>query len=494
MRQHPKLESPLESQPLHPVLSSALASLDIQLEEELARYRRMRAMPDRLSRPGGRHLPHRSLDLISVSAIGGRTHPTETGNQIGTPAHDPACNPAHEIAPASGNGAQTSIHSTHGTVTAAGTESSAIAEPPVEYAGDHSALAITPPPSPGAPSTDTEPTSTLSQEQIEAIVKPLNPEGLDDYLESSEELLRSLAEEEAAVQVERGFVQSLLTPLGMGSMLLLLLSSAMFGYLVMNPSSLGQLFAPRHVAQEGIPDDQANSTQAIRPQPNLADKEFKDLNLDTLGTLRADSTSSKRSHLSTSPTSPSPAVPGNPVMTAPSPSPVANRSAANSTASTAPPSLSGSYSGARSAPPVLQPEPAPVVPSQPVPRVRTYDPPQPARRYSPPSYSAPTKPTTPPPPAASSPNPPAVKSPSPAAAVSPETRTNGSGSYDYKVVIPYDSDRTLETVKEAVPDAYLRNFPDGARIQTGAYSSETDAQRQVQELRSRGIAAEVYKP
>jgi hypothetical protein len=87
-----------------------------------------------------------------------------------------------------------------------------------------------------------------------------------------------------------------------------------------------------------------------------------------------------------------------------------------------------------------------------------------------------------------------VKSPSPAAAASPETRSTASGSYDYKVVIPYDSDRTLETVKESVPDAYLRNFPDGARIQTGAYSSETDAQRQVQELRNQGISAEVYKP
>ncbi|NJN48864.1 MAG: hypothetical protein HC805_02515 [Alkalinema sp. RL_2_19] len=59
-----------------------------------------------------------------------------------------------------------------------------------------------------------------------------------DYLESSEELLRSLAEEEATVAAERNVLEGLLTPFGVGSMLLMLLGSGMFGYLIMNPASL----------------------------------------------------------------------------------------------------------------------------------------------------------------------------------------------------------------------------------------------------------------
>ncbi|MBE9013456.1 hypothetical protein IQ250_25005, partial [Pseudanabaenaceae cyanobacterium LEGE 13415] len=41
----------------------------------------------------------------------------------------------------------------------------------------------------------------------------------DDYLESSEHLLKSLEREEAKVEVERGFLHSLSTPFGIGSML-----------------------------------------------------------------------------------------------------------------------------------------------------------------------------------------------------------------------------------------------------------------------------------
>lgn len=130
----------------------------------------------------------------------------------------------------------------------------------------------------------------------------------DDYLESSEHLLRSLEREEAKVEVERGFLQSLSTPLGIGSMLTLLVSSAMLGYVIMNPSILSGI--AQRVAQPEVAQTPAGEvTNADIPNsPPLDRDEFSDLGLDTLSVVR---------------TKPAPVA----VAPAPSPSPTASPAA-----------------------------------------------------------------------------------------------------------------------------------------------------------------------
>lgn len=60
------------------------------------------------------------------------------------------------------------------------------------------------------------------------------------------------------------------------------------------------------------------------------------------------------------------------------------------------------------------------------------------------------------------------------------------------VVTPYTGDRSLEEARQAVSGAYVRNFPQGAQVQLGAFSNADSAQSLVQELNSQGIPAQVY--
>ncbi len=475
MRQFPKIESPTEVpavQPLHPVLSGALASLDIQLEEELTRYRRMRVNPDRTPRRANRRSASKPLDLIRVSgAVDGSP---QVSPAIATPAQNGVDLQRSPLTHQPNRPTDHSVSSTSSVDTAT-------IPPHLQTSG----LAIAPQPSENPLASDPANDTSLSQEQIEAIAKPLSPQRLDDYLESSEELLKSLAEEEAAVQAERGFVQSLLTPLGAGSMLLLLLSSAMFGYLVMNPSSVGRLFTAGNNRSDGTGSNQGSQTGMISPQPNLAAQEFKDLNLNTLGTLKADSAAPQLSSTapSSSAASPAPNVPPQPTVT----------STRLGTTGSLGASSTGSQAPAPSAPLASRSEPAAAPPRQAAPPIKTYEPPRPARTYTEPRQSTATRPDAIPSATRSYTPPAEIRKSTPAPPVSTPVQTSSS-SFDRKVVTHYDGDRTLEEVKKVVPDAYVRNFPDGARIQLGAFTNEADAEARAQQLRKQGISAEVYKP
>lgn len=447
MRHHPttdsssqlSLRSPSEKARLHPTLSSALANLDIQLEEELARYRRQRFNSERPQRQPGRKPSAKSLDLISIAATGSKAAP-HAG-----PASETVAENGLDIS--QGNASTVSSGASSGLVVAT-------------QAGDNANLMAS---------------AALAEE---ALTEPPNKAKLDDYLESSEELLRSLAEEEARVRAERGFMQNLLTPLGIGSLLLLLLSSAMFGYVVMNPASLSQLFAAKDSANS--PTSTASGTNAATdtPEPNLATQEFKDLNLDTLGTLKANRGS----------------APGaRPAPANPSPSARSGNLGTMGTTATSTVPKAGQLDRQNSAESQVAP------PSSPVTTMRTYSPPEPAlpaRSTEAPRSTAPAK-TESAPAAPAAANQPSV-APVPAAPASSPTATPSNNaaaeSYRYKVVTPYDGDRTLEAVKQTVPDAFIRNSDSGANIQVGAYKDEAAAAAQVQKLQEQGISAEVKKP
>lgn len=467
MRQRPTSEpasqSPQANSGLNPILQAALSNFDVQLEEELARYRRQRTGRTAPPTRGFKRNPRRALDLITVSTT--NDHPTATVPQPSETS--PTVTPL-------GAASRPAISSEWQA------QSTAIpdlwsSEAPAEFFSENnpltSQLALT---SAGAPTdlaSGAAHTHHLAHHQNEP----------DSYLESSEELLRSLAEEEAEQRVERGFVDSLLTPLGVGSMLLLLLSSATFGYVIMNPASLShldisRLFASRDATSTNSdPSSLALNNPATPPEPkspNLAVQEFPSLDLTDLSTLKA--SSAKPSVPLNSPVmaaKPIPAKVQNSVpQTAPSLAPPAPVSR---TVSPAPANQSRPRNYSRSAPPPVAPRAVSPPPALPPVRVApTYVKPQPQ------SYREPTP----------------LPAPSSSPQQAPSPRAMGSGDSPYKVVVEYSGDRALAEAKQAAPDAYVRQFPQGAQIQLGAYGNEDAARERVQQLQQQGIPAKVYQP
>lgn len=243
------------------------------------------------------------------------------------------------------------------------------------------------------------------------MANPEDPSPPDDYLESSEHLLKSLKREEAKVEVERGFLQSLSTPLGIGSMLTLLMSSAMLGYVIMNPSILsgiGQKVAETPTAETPVSE---STSATIANSPPLDRDEFSELGLDTLSVLR---------------TKPAPVA----IVASPTPSPTAPNA-------------------------IIAPSPS-IVPA-----------PVTSSSVLLPSISVP-KTTTPPLPA-----------------------TPQVPNRQYKVEIPFTGDQSLAVARQVVPDAFVRS--DG-KIQLAATLTEEAAQKKAQDLKNRGIAAEIRQP
>jgi hypothetical protein len=414
---------------LHPALQAALASLDVQLDEELARYRRQRSgRPVPPARGLVRQPRNQSLDLISIPASGGRTNPPPTESQ---PPIEPDL--ASQLVVAS-----------HPQSTDTATEI--------------------------VPSDLSDPPGDLFNPAAAHL-------GPDDYLESSEQLLKSLAEEEAKVRVERNFMQSLLTPLGLSSMMLLILLSTAFGYIVMNPSSLTALNFKRILGKEktNAPNpsgaESVNEATGIPSALDLSQREFQSLNLDNLSMAKAEGTGGSVVQS---------ALPKPKISTAPKVAAIAGSTQSNSEEEAAPTIAASTVEEN------VQPAIATTTPTRSAPPIRS----APRRTYTAP---APRQPA-----ATSSVSAPRVLKPVPApAAPAPVAPTAESstraGDYKYKVVTPYDSDRTLEQAQKTVPDAYVRNFPEGAQIQMGAFSNETEAQERAQQLQKQGISAEVYR-
>ncbi|NJL82166.1 MAG: SPOR domain-containing protein [Chloroflexaceae bacterium] len=64
----------------------------------------------------------------------------------------------------------------------------------------------------------------------------------------------------------------------------------------------------------------------------------------------------------------------------------------------------------------------------------------------------------------------------------------------YYVVAEYKDDRSLQQARQVVREAYLSQFPQGIRVQVGAFDRAEDAKLLVNQLKQRGIAATVYRP
>lgn len=306
----------------------------------------------------------------------------------------------------------------------------------------------------------------------------------NDYMESSEELLRSLAQEEAGAEQERSSIESLLTPLGIGSMMLMLIGSGMFGYLVMNPSTLTALgsTASRFVSGVKLPQSAPPVPVAVAVNGEVPtdSNEFVDLSLNNLvvmgtqgegsGLLKipvpiAPTTAINPSGLMT-------VIPGNkagvPIVIVGNP----NKPTSKSKGPAANPSQGAAQKG--TTPSIAVRTPA---------RPSLY---RPVRSQKPaPAYRAPVK-TMPLPPAPSTPT--SIPSASSEAPIAP-------ASNQYRVEIPYTGDTALEKAQKSDPGAYFKNGENGAVIQMGeSYSSREAADAKAQQLKQQGFdGVEVQK-
>jgi hypothetical protein len=468
-------------------LRSSLNSLDVDLEEELARFRRLH---DRQQEKSRRRWGRRDRQLDFGPQPFSCTQTSTTFSAIADPLV---------------------INSDSHTETS---QYPSPFEPPLEQVQPHSGmtpLALMVPPTPPS-----ELVTSAAQQQIQPVdlsddgsghlsESPYGlatPDEPEDYLESSEELLKSLAEEEAELRGETqpGVLESLLTPLGIGSMLLLLLTSATFGYLMMNPAAVS-LLGLEPTVDSGKSATGASTTSPvggspsvnIPEAPNLAADEFVDLNLETLSNLPQNASASitpardANAAPASSTSLPEKTPVAAPAPTQPSPEPIAEPSphaasapvtVPRSTPAAARPAAPASRPAAtREQPRPIRERPAPAAPASPTPAAR---PPEPA-----PPVAVNRSPELPPDPIPAAPSP-----------ASPTNQTPAPVRQDlYYVVTEYNGDRSLEQAQQAVDEAYVRNFPDeGARVQMGAFSSEVGAQELIQELEQQGIAAEVLQP
>ncbi len=263
MSQNPIIDSGTQSSKmsgLKPELATALASLDVQLDQELIRYRRARKGFKQTKQFGvGSYTPNQHQQLNGMTEALGKFQPSLP--EINT-------NAISLESPVLKTDNQDEIsHSPVSSIQESGK---------IQTPSDPSAKSI----------SSIVPTKAQAAEN-ETIISTENPsEHPDDYLESSEALLRSLKEEEAEPKKLSGS-SDMISPVGIGSILLLLLASVTLGYVVFNPKTLpqlnlGKLFnggSSTNIENTAITESNAlpiaqPEITPIPKRPNLAAREF----------------------------------------------------------------------------------------------------------------------------------------------------------------------------------------------------------------------------
>ncbi len=282
-----------KSSNLKPALSAALASLEVQLDEELVRYRRTRiANRTPIQKSLGSLIAAKPQSQSAVAVVNSQNQQNLTGEQaaayikqqqsntsLPTPPPPPPP-PVREASPGANFNRE---------------KNSEIPQPVNSIQEETLSFSEA--------NTKTQNTSLPNQSSIvkaginqntshENISAPKNDHTKqpDDYLESSEALLRSLQQEEQQPPIKKPKKNndSLLSPLSIGSMLLLLVSSITFGYIIFNfnnPSSwnLGGLFNRNQKVSsedsENVSDVKSSPQKltAIPKNPNLASDALPDI-------------------------------------------------------------------------------------------------------------------------------------------------------------------------------------------------------------------------
>lgn len=397
-----------------PQLESVLRNLNVNLEDELIRYRRQRHGRVPPPPPPRRAAQRHTLDLISVPASALSGAESEPNAAAGSPNQPPPAppNPFLNQTPAADAPPEETL------------ESVAEVGPPLDIG-----------------ETTTQIEDDLPETALPIHAADTSPDG---YLESSEELLKSIADE----QTEPEDVPEPYSPnkknnslLKLAGLVLVLLAGIGVGFAVTYPSQLQRLRSQLWPAGTAAPpdDDATDATTAPGgaepaaalpdttadgynpPGPDLSTREFVELDLESLSTLELDNNAGGSPLPGTS-------LPNNPAQS---------------------------------------PLPAPA--------------------------ATPTSPTGQPAPAASPANPPAATPETTAASPAPAAPAAATGSNFY-VVTSYTGDDSLNKARTLVPDAFVRNFKTGARIQLAAFDNRAQAEDQVAFLTQQGATAELFGP
>ncbi|NEQ46027.1 MAG: hypothetical protein F6K00_21780 [Leptolyngbya sp. SIOISBB] len=409
---------------LQPALRSTLSSLNINLDYELARYRyaKQGEAPSGVPPTQFRSRRKSSLDLINV------------------PPSSPAARPG--------------------------------AMPPP------------PPPNPRLQHIESPPGMPESTSEVAALRSALVPQSTTaqaGYMAASEAALQDFGSgssfsEVAPTRASRRRTNQWLTPLGLGALLLLLVSSAGLGFLLVNPTAASNLFQqtplarffPSEEAEEDVTADgevleeEIAATALEEPSltplsPDLSQREFSDLELNNLSNLPSSSASlPEATALQNLPAGQAERLEGERAS-------VASRETV------------GTPQRVNQIPTTTTPAPQPAAPvyQEPTPTLSVEQATQPA-----PPVESRTQPT---PPAVS-----ATPATSDTASPAPQSA--------YYVVTDYTGDPSLDDARTVVQDAYVRNFDMGARIQLGAFSNQEGAAELTETLRDQGIEAEIYEP
>ncbi|MDM9581131.1 MULTISPECIES: hypothetical protein [unclassified Nostoc] len=434
---------------LKPVLAAALASLEVPLDQELARYRRTRTglVSSKQSRVAS-YISGQPQPLTTISTILGATQSSATEIKTNVSPASVTVNPDINPAPATAKidvsppSVAVNPEMNPAPTTAKIEELNNLNLPSTSNAAKTQTQLPPPPPNFSSSIVPAIVKNTKSENHLQQDDSPKHP---DDYLESSEALLRSLTEEQPETKKPSNSSDSLLSPLGIGSMLLLLVASLILGYAVFNPKSLpqwnlGNLFngnsspTPENTEEVGSnvqPQIQPPST-SIPKYPNLATEEFPEVRdpNDVVGL--------KPKVQPTPAVVPNPVVPQNPV----------NPQGALSNPNTA--------------------QPTNPIALAPVPTLQSL----------PPLSLPPTSPTK------TSPKPIAT-SPKPDAEIKP-----GTDGF-YHVVID-NKGAAFASARQVIPDAYLS--PNKELIYLGAFKTKEQVKQQMKLLEAKGIKARVQQP
>ncbi|NJR15902.1 MAG: hypothetical protein HC785_09400 [Calothrix sp. CSU_2_0] len=261
---------------LKPALSAALASLEVQLDRELARYRRYRGISRTSSQPQPANFTSSQLQY---------SIPTHTNNQDNIPEAT-----TQSVVGAERQETPVSQIDNSNLPPTYVTEIPTPPPPPPSQTPKVAANGVTATEATQTASiVPTAKAKTASESNNSNFGVPPTSEP-DDYLESSEALLRSLTEEAPKEQKRpKANNHSLLSPLGIGSILLLLTASLILAYAVINPKGLpfrfDGLFKRNNPASEnsvkgGENGQTSTGNVGVAPvpkYPNLAREEFPEV-------------------------------------------------------------------------------------------------------------------------------------------------------------------------------------------------------------------------
>ncbi|MGB3510345.1 MAG: hypothetical protein WBA93_14135 [Microcoleaceae cyanobacterium] len=253
---------------LNPALQAVMESLDVQLEEELTRYRKYHRRTEKqppTSERKNNQLIYKTPELISILPAD-----EEIASLPSLEAELPQENPEKLNASVKERSPEAIEPPTPAELTMAkkGTGESVSQE-----------------------STNSLNQGNQKNTSTSKLLDDRDSTAPENYLESSEKLLESLDGLKSRRQEQPTYLKSLFTPLGIASMFLFLVSCSTLGYVLMNPSGLSNLGLDRlfkrssTMSQQDTDNSQNTSEQPLPKSPNLASQEFVDLDLNTLSNV-----------------------------------------------------------------------------------------------------------------------------------------------------------------------------------------------------------------